>query len=106
VKSNIGDSEIVEYTIRFEPSGRSIRVPAGTTLLQAVRNADLPIAAACGEHGLCARCGLEILEGAEDLPAEPPEEQKTKLQNRIEAKLRLSCHLKVQGDLVVTATYW
>lgn len=106
VEPGLIESKAVECTVRFEPSGREVRVPAGTSLLQAARMAELPIATACGEHGLCARCGLEILQGAESLSPEPADEQETKTLNRIDPKLRLSCHLEVVADLVVTAPYW
>jgi adenylate cyclase len=96
----------VEFTVRFLPSGRVARVPAGTTLLQAARQAELPVASGCGENHLCALCGLEIVEGSETLPPESDEELKIKQLNRVDAKLRLSCHLEVVGDLVVSAQYW
>lgn len=96
----------MEFTVRFLPSGRVVRVAAGTTLLQAARQADLPVASGCGEHQLCALCGLEIIEGSENLPPERAEEAHIKQLNRVEAKLRLSCQLHVVGDLVVSAQYW
>lgn len=88
------------------PSGRVVRVAAGTTLLDAARQAGLSVASGCGEHRLCALCGLEIVEGIESLPPEPDEEAHIKQLNRIDAKLRLSCQLEVMGDLVVSAQYW
>lgn len=88
------------------PSGRVVRVAAGTTLLDAARQAGLSVASGCGEHRLCALCGLEIVEGIETLPPEPDEEAHIKQLNRIDAKLRLSCQLEVVGDLVVSAQYW
>jgi len=96
----------VEFTVRFLPSGEIARVPAGTTLLNAARQAGLPVASACGEHQLCALCGLEIVEGSENLPPEPDEEAHIKQLNRIDERLRLSCHLEVVSDMVVRADYW
>ncbi len=96
----------MEFTVRFLPSGRIARVPAGTDLLEAARQAGLPVASGCGKHHSCALCGLEIIEGSEALPPEPKEEAHIKQLNRIDAKLRLSCRLEVVGDLVVAADYW
>jgi ferredoxin len=96
----------VEFTVRFLPSGRVVRVPAGTSLLHAAREAGLPVASGCGENRLCALCGLEIVEGIETLPPESDAESQTKKLGRIDPKLRLSCHLEIAGDLVVTAQYW
>jgi ferredoxin len=90
--------------IRFEPSGASITVPAGTTLLEAARQAGLPVASACGADGICARCGLEILEGSVAAPSE--QEQTLKERNRIHREMRLACRIRLCGDLTVTAPYW
>ena len=52
--------------VRFLPSEKEFEVEAGEmTLLEATRAVGLPIASACGENGACARCGLEIVAGAE-----------------------------------------
>ena len=96
----------MEFTVRFLPSEREVRVPAGTTLLEAARLAALPVASACGEHQLCSLCGLEIVEGIEGLAPERDSEAHIKQRNRIDRKLRLSCQLEVSADLVVTAQYW
>ena len=92
--------------IRFEPSRRSVRVDVGTTLLEAARHAKLPIASACGSDGVCARCGLEILEGAETLPDETDAERVLKARNRVDGKLRLACRVRVNADITATAPYW
>lgn len=83
-----------------------MRVEAGTTLLEAARMAELPVASACGENQLCALCGLEILEGVDTIAPEPDSEAHIKQLNRIDPELRLSCKLEVVGNLVVTAQYW
>ena len=88
------------------PSEREIRVPEGTSLLEAARRAGLPVASACGADGICARCGLAILEGAEGLPAESERESRIKDANRIDEDLRLACRIRLECDLVVTAPYW
>ena len=59
---NLAYSCAMECCVRFLPSEREIRVPAGTSLLEAARRAGLPVASACGADGICARCGLDILE--------------------------------------------
>ena len=96
----------MECCVRFLPSEREIRVPAGTTLLEAARRAGLPVASACGADGICARCGLDILEGGEQLAAESEGEARIKHDNRVDADLRLACRIPLECDLVVTAPYW
>lgn len=81
-------------------------MPAGTTLLDAALAAGLPVARSCGADGLCARCGLRIVEGAAQLSPEAADETRIKRRNRVEAEIRLSCRATVHGDVVATALYW
>ncbi len=90
--------------VSFQPSGRSVDVPAGSTLLAAVVAAGLPIARACEAGGLCARCGVHIVAGAVDL--ESGAESETKRRNRIDPAVRLACQAHVLGDVELTASYW
>jgi len=92
--------------VRFRPSGRSVRVPVGTTLLEAARRADLPVARACGAHGLCGRCGMRVLAGAERLEPEGAVETRAKRHNRVDPAERLSCQVAPSCDVEVTARYW
>ena len=96
----------MECVVRFLPSQRRIEVPRGTTLLEAARSAGLPVASACGADGICARCGLDILAGGEQLPPESACETRVKAANRIDERLRLACRIELECDLVVTAPYW
>jgi adenylate cyclase len=76
------------------------------TLLEATREVGLPIASACGENGACARCGLEIIEGATHLARETERERIIKERNRIDPELRLACRVRPHGNLTVRALYW
>lgn len=81
-------------------------MPAGTTLLDAALAAGLPVARSCGADGVCARCGLRIVEGAANLSPEAADETRIKQRNRIEAELRLACRAAIGGDVTATALYW
>jgi ferredoxin len=96
----------MDVQVRFPSRGCSVRVPSGTLLIDAVRDAQLPIASACRADGLCGRCGVAILAGADDVGAETPEETRSKQRNRIDPKLRLACRIRVCADLAVAAPYW
>ncbi len=95
----------MQVNIRFSPSGRSVRVPPGTSVLEAIRRAGLPVASACDASGLCGRCAVRVL-GEEPLPGEAPDEAAAKRRNRVEPGLRLACRLAATRDIEVTATYW
>ena len=90
--------------VRFEPSGRVVEVEKGTTLFEAVQQADLPIGSSCGADGTCGRCGLRVLAGS--LPAPTAREQKVSKDNRVSPDLRLSCMVEVVTDVSLTADYW
>ena len=93
--------------VRFLPSEKEIEIEAGEqTLLEATRAVGLPIASACGENGACARCGLEIVAGADAIEPTTEREERIKERNRIDAKLRLACRVHPRGDMTVRATYW
>ena len=92
--------------VRFRPSGRALRVERGTTLLEAARRAGLPMASACGADGLCARCGVRVLAGAEALSPTTEAEERQKRRNRIDPALRLACRARALGDVELTAGYW
>jgi ferredoxin len=90
--------------VRFAPSGRTVLVPRGTRLIDAVVRAGLPIARACGDDLVCARCGVRVLEGT--LARESRVEREAKARNRVDPALRLACAVRVRGDLAITADYW
>ncbi len=92
--------------VRFPSRDRSIRVPVGTPLIDAVRDAGLPIARSCGGEGLCGRCGVKILAGAADVATEQRDEVDAKARNRVDGDLRLACRVHVRADLAVAAPYW
>ena len=96
----------MQAKIRFQPSGRTIRVEPGTSVLEGARAAGLPIASACGAKSLCGRCGVVIIAGSENLPPEDERERDVKVRNRIDPAQRLACRLAVAGDVEVRATYW
>ena len=50
----------------FQPSGRSVEVPAGSELLDAARAAGVEIEAPCGGKGRCGRCIVRIGSGSVD----------------------------------------
>ncbi len=49
--------------ITLLPSGRVLKVPAGTPLADALREAGVPIPLPCGGHGLCGKCGILRITG-------------------------------------------
>lgn len=96
----------MDARVRFQPSGRSIRVPEGTTLLEATRNVGLPMASACGADGVCGRCGVEVIDGGDLLSSENEGETDVKRRNRVPENERLACRARISGDVEIRASYW
>lgn len=56
-----------KLTVRFQPSGISVSVEKGTTLLEAALAAGLTLAAPCGGAGRCGKCAVRVETQAEGL---------------------------------------
>jgi ferredoxin len=92
--------------VRLLPADVAVEVPSGTTLLDAVVAAGLPIARSCGAEGICGKCALRIIAGAGALGPEADGETRIKARNRVDPELRLACRARVVGDVTATASYW
>jgi 2Fe-2S ferredoxin len=92
--------------VSFVPLGREAAAKANETLLDVARRAGAPLGASCGGVGICARCKVRVVEGAENLS--PP----TSIESRIgsargfAADERMACQAVVNGDCQITTTYW
>jgi uncharacterized 2Fe-2S/4Fe-4S cluster protein (DUF4445 family) len=52
-----------EAEIQFQPLGKRVQVPRGTSLLDAARSAGIDLATACGGEGSCGQCQVVLLSG-------------------------------------------
>jgi Na+-transporting NADH:ubiquinone oxidoreductase subunit F len=87
----------VSITINDDPA-KSLRVPAGNTLLGTLADSRIFIPSACGGKGACGVCDVIVREGGgELLPTE------TGYISRGEAKRghRLACQVKVKRDMKI-----
>jgi adenylate cyclase len=95
------DSRASDCLIRFLPSQRSIRVPAGTSLLEAARRAGLLLAGGCCGWGTCSHCVVRIVEGGEGVAPESEGEKVAERSLGIKQDLRLGCFISLKQDLTV-----
>ena len=58
------ESRTAMATITFTPSGETIEVPAGTSLLDAAVLCELDVPAPCAGQGRCGRCRVRVTAGA------------------------------------------
>ena len=50
-------------SVEFLPEGLSVEVPAGTELLEAIRQAGIDLDASCGGQGTCGACLVRVVAG-------------------------------------------
>jgi Na+-transporting NADH:ubiquinone oxidoreductase subunit F len=79
-------------------SKRTITVEGGKSLLSVLQAEKIFIPSACGGRGTCGFCKVKVLEGAGSiLPTETPFMTKDEIADHV----RLSCQVKVRGDLAI-----
>ena len=90
--------------IQLLPADIEIEAPKGARLIQAIRDAGMPIASPCGDDLICGKCAVRILDGA--VSREAAIETSAKRRNGIAPEQRLACAIRVHNDLRLTADYW
>ena len=85
--------------VDFDPSGRQVEIPAGSTVMDAARAAGIELASVCGGEGTCGRCRVVIVSGA--LPPPTGADRRALSRAGIAASERLACRVAVGGDLRV-----
>ncbi len=86
-------------TVIFAPEGQRVSVPAGTSLLQAARQAGREIVATCGARGRCRSCRVKVISGMV-----PPPSLADRIQlgeEEVQERFRLACQTQVADDLMV-----
>ena len=81
---------------------KPLSIPEGINLnlMEVLKASEYDILATCGGMALCATCMVQVLEGADRLPS--PQDQELDMLDTMPSsddKSRLSCQLKVDGDL-------
>jgi len=81
------------------PSGQSIDVVRGTSILEASRMLRIPHASVCGGRGRCSTCRVRVRGKAGALP--PPSKDEAAVLRRVGVppNVRLACQLRPRGDV-------
>lgn len=82
-------------------TGQGVRVPRGTSVLEASRIGGIPHYAVCGGRGRCSTCRIRVVEGLADLDAPGPIERSTLSRIHAEPDVRLACQLRPKHALSV-----
>lgn len=92
--------------VSFKKNRSPLTVPEGANLMNSLLEADIPVASSCHGDGVCAKCKIMILEGAENLSPENDVEKFLKEKFKLPASTRISCQTQVLGDITIDTTYW
>jgi uncharacterized 2Fe-2S/4Fe-4S cluster protein (DUF4445 family) len=79
------------------PIGRTILAEAGSSLLNALRQAGIEVASPCNGHGFCGKCKVRITDAPP--PVETPHAHLR--PDEIAFELRLACEVEVQEGMAV-----
>jgi 2Fe-2S ferredoxin len=92
--------------IRFVKTYPALEVESGTILMEALLKAGLPVASSCHGDGICGKCRIQIVSGAENLTKINSVEAIVRDRLRVPAEFRISCQTRVTGDITIDTTYW
>lgn len=92
--------------IRFVKNRPELHVEHGAVLMKSLLDAGLPVASSCHGDGICAKCRITIVEGAENLSKINSLEQMLRDRLRLPREIRISCQTQVLGDITIDASYW
>ena len=88
--------------VSFAPLGKTAAAKPNETVLDVARRVGAPLGNSCGGVGVCMRCVVRVIAGADHLT--PPTTMETR--QKLEAGERLACQAVVTGDCEVTTGYW
>ena len=86
-------------TVTVEGVG-SFEVESGKKLVLAIEDSGIDILHRCGGQAKCTTCRVEVLDG-EASPMEEAEQQRLALESAFTPSTRLSCQMRVTGDLSI-----
>ena len=88
--------------VTFLPDGKTVEVPAGTSILEAADAADVDLPSNCGGVCACTTCHVWIEQGLESLSEiEDREDDKLNEAEGLSPRSRLGCQACVEEEDVV-----
>ena len=84
------------------PNNLTVKVPKGTSILEASRSEGIAHKSVCGGRGRCTTCRVKIVSTADDLPYPSTHEQRALKRAGLDQSVRLACQLKPASNITVT----
>ena len=92
--------------VQFARLDKSALALPNETILDLARRAGAPLGNSCGGTGICARCRVQIIEGADNVSPPTDIEIRTAERNGLGGGERLACQAVVRGPCTIGARYW
>jgi uncharacterized 2Fe-2S/4Fe-4S cluster protein (DUF4445 family) len=86
--------------VMLKPGDISVKTERGSTILQVIQRAGIPLASICGGRGVCGKCRVVVVSGGENLNYLTNAEMRLLSPRDIEKEVRLACQAKIAGDYV------
>jgi len=92
--------------VTFTALAKTAEAKSDETVLDVARRAAAPLGNSCGGVGICARCKVHVVAGAENLTPPTTVEARWAAARGFAEDERMACQAVVRGDCVVTTSYW
>lgn len=92
-------SERRRFSVCLEPIGSRLQIESGVTVLSAIQDAGIEVAAICGGEGICGKCIIRLLEGQLTPVSEAEKELLPEID--IAAGYRLACRAQLESDVTI-----
>ena len=92
--------------IQFVKPYSTITVSKGTVLMKGLLTGNMPVASSCHGDGVCGKCMVKVISGAENLTKRDALELEILKKNKAPPDGRISCQCQVIGDVCVDTSYW
>jgi len=92
--------------VSFSPLNQQAEAKEDETVLDVARRAGVPLGNSCGGVGVCARCRVRVVSGAESLSPPTSMEVRFGTARGFAEDERMACQAVVTANCTVTTTYW
>ncbi|RLE51318.1 MAG: ferredoxin, partial [Candidatus Methanomethylicota archaeon] len=92
---------VKQVNVVFQPEGKRASVAEGSTILDAAIKVGVDLSSICKGIGVCGKCQVVVVEGAENLSPLTDSEKRHLSDEKIGLGYRLGCQARVYGDIIV-----
>lgn len=89
-----------------KPHLQSFEAEGETNLMKALVEAGRPVASSCRGEGVCAKCKITVVSGADQLSVPNDLELFLKERENLGPQERISCQCVLLGDVQLDTKYW